>query len=423
MWVWDTDNIIGTATAENKLINECFNSGITDLYMYIAGSALSSAVNTKAFISKASCSNIRVWGMDGWRGYFSDLCGPAEFYNNIQAVINYNALSQPKERFAGFNGDNEFHVWESSSGCGSADVFHWGLSDNQLSTTGAGLWKSTEQKDRDSLLADFVKQTKTASTMCQNAGIEYSVSVMPWITGVSYTNGAVNYQSTPLYATYNGVTKELFKHLMDYVDEYVIMSYHTNVQNKVTLMCEDPLAYADGLAAGSRPRILSALESHCGVGQYVSYCDTPGEDSKTHVLNDEIPAHTSLLGVHVSFSGTAIHDWVGWQGLTPVSVNTATPPNSACPLTSLNHSYNNDLNVEVFPNPAELNLNISVSKAQGEIAVRIFNSKGIEVLSDAKIKGNSNGDFMINVEDLPQGFYLLQISASDRKSIVKLAKK
>ncbi|HXA01423.1 MAG TPA: T9SS type A sorting domain-containing protein [Cytophagaceae bacterium] len=423
MWVWDTDNIIGIVTEENKLIDECLNSGITDLYMYIAGSALTAPATVKVFISKASCNNIRVWGMDGWRGYFSDLCGPAEYYNNIQAVINYNSLSLPEEKFVGFNGDNEFQVYESSSGCGTADVFHWGYSDGQLSTTGSGIWKSTQKQDRDSLMADFVKQTKTASALCHNAGIEYSVSIMPWITGVNWTNGAVNNQNTPLYATYNGVTKALFKHLMDYVDEYVIMSYHTNVQSKVTLMCEDPLAYADGLAVGSRPRILSALETHCGVAQYVSYCDTPGENSKTHVLNDEIPAHTSLLGVHASFSGTAIHDWIGWEGLAPASVNTAAPPNSACSLTSLNYPYNNDLNVVVFPNPAEADLNISVRQGKGEIAIRVYNCQGIEVLKNAQIKENSNGGFIIKVEDLPQGFYLVQISDGNTESIVKLTKK
>jgi hypothetical protein len=422
LWIWDTNNIVGTHNAENKLINECINTGITDIYLYCPSENLSTPtdqINFKSFISRMSCKSIRVWAMDGWRGYFSDLCGPSDYYAGIQNIIDYNSAVQSDEQFFGFHGDNEFQVDETGSGCGVRNAFHYGVKDINLNTTpGSGEWKSTEKQDRDSILSDYVKQVITASSMCHTAGLEYGIAIMPWITGVNWTHGAIGYQNTPLYATYNGVTKPLYQYLMDYVDEYVIMSYHTNVSSKVVPMCEDELAYADGLPVLTRPRIFSSLETYCGVAQYVSYCDTPGEDSKAHV-NSEISAHFSLLGgPHPSHSGMAIHDWTGWRGLYPVSNNTTNPSYSSCATTSISNAEPVNSGWLIYPNPGESRITI---KAENGIQlpehVKVFDSMG-NILLNEDINP-SLSSFEINTENLVPGIYFIDLAEYKVKWVKK----
>jgi hypothetical protein len=334
LWVWNSTNVVGDTSEENILLNECISSVITDLYLYSGGSLMSGGDTTslRSFIARANCLNIKVWGLDGWRGYYSDLCGPAEYYANIQAVINYNALSASNERFVGFNGDNEFQVNESSSGCGPGNGFHTGYTDAQLSTTSGGLWMSSARADRDSLMSDCVKQAAHAAAICHAGGIRYSIAMMPWITGISYTSSNMGNQTTPLMALYNGTTKPLYKHLLDYVDQYVIMSYHTNVSGKVVNMCKDVLTYADSMSVSPRPQILSGIETGCGIGEYVSYCDTPGDNTKTYVLS-AMTLHRTDMGSHVSYSGQAIDSWSAWKSLPTASNNTSTPP--VCTTTSI----------------------------------------------------------------------------------------
>ncbi len=409
LWVWDTHAVVGIAAEENRLINECIRIGITDVYLYTPKSYLNTSSDYtpyQSLIARMSCKEIRVWGMDGWRGYFSDLCGPSEFYAAIQKVINYNAASLPEERFSGFHGNNEFHASETSSGCGPGTAFHYGTKDADLNTTGGGVWKSSAKKDRDSLMTDFVRQTDHSASMCHNAGIEYSIAIMPWIPAGSWTHNAIGKQTTPLYALYKGVNKPLYQHLLDYLDEYVIMSYHTNVSGKVVDMCEDVLTYTNGLTV--KPRILSGLETYCGVGEYVSYCDTPGEDNKSHVIT-EMNSHISLMGTHVSYSGVALHDWEGWKELTPYTTNTSTPSYSSCtlPVTSTEQKRPAS-SFHLYPNPGQDRLMITSTNAFSGITVKILNAQGVIMTIDPTTHSETTLEF--NTELFHPGIYCIQLN-------------
>ena len=35
LWVWNTTDVIGVTIEENRLLNECNSSSITDLYLYL----------------------------------------------------------------------------------------------------------------------------------------------------------------------------------------------------------------------------------------------------------------------------------------------------------------------------------------------------------------------------------------------------
>ena len=413
MWVWNSTDVVGDITEENILLNECSSSAITDLYLYSGGSLMNSANLTalRSFIARATCLNIKVWGLDGWRGYYSDLCGPSEFYANIQAIIDYNAASAANERFVGFNGDNEFQQNEPSSGCGPGNVFHAGSTDAALSTTSGGLWQASARADRDSLMSDCVKQVVHASGMCHAAGIKYSIAMMPWITGVSYTSSNMGNQTTPLRAYYNGVTKPLYQHLLHYVDQYAIMSYHTNVAGKVVNMCKDVLSYADTFSIAVRPQVLSGIETGCGVGEYVSYCDTPGDNTKTYVIN-AMALHRTDMGSHVSYSGQAMDSWESWKTLSTISGNTATP-STTCVTTGINSGKNSTAS-QVSYDAASGILTITESGISGEGEIAVISMDGRVLFQQQIIM--ADGIAKIALPAVPQGCYIYNLTTGEENN-------
>lgn len=422
LWVWNTTDVIGVTIEENRLLNECNASSITDLYLYLqSGTVTTNQVAFQNFIEKCTCKNIRVWGMDGWRGYFSDQCGPGGFYKVINTVISYNSKSTAKQQFFGFAGDNEFVYQDASGDCVSpskSDAFHYGSTDAGLSkTAGSGFWKSTAQQDRDSLCTDWVKQSHDAAFLCHQAGLQYSIAVYGWITGTSYSHASMGFQNTPLYAYYKGEKKELYKALMDYVDEYVIMSYHTNVANKVALMCKDPLSYANTLPAATRPRILSAIETFCGVDQYVSYCDTPPQNNKSSA-NYGISQHISYLGGNESYSGVGIHDWVGWKDLSPASSNTA---NITC--VSGIEAVLSLSEIQLTPNPATNQVELTVGNLFEAVTITVIGMNGVTQIV-TQIPANSVGKLhsTIDVANLSSGLYLLKLSGNFNDKTIKFMK-
>lgn len=422
LWIWNTGSIIGVNTEENKVLNECVASTISDIYLYVQTSTFAGKqAALQKFIEQCSCKGIRVWGMDGWRGYFSDQCGPSGFYKVINAVITYNSKSTDKQKFYGFAGDNEFVYQDMSGDCVSpanADVFHYGSTDAGLSTTaGSGFWRSTERQDRDSICTDWVKQTHDAAVLCHNAGLQYSIAVMSWITGLSYTHAAMGSQKTPLYAYYNGVKKELHKALMEYVDEYVIMSYHTNVNSKVSLMCKDHLDYANTLPDGKRPRVLSAIETHCLVDQYVSYCDTPPQNTKS-AANYGMMQHTDLFGTNISYAGVGIHDWVGWSGLSPVSTNTTA---LTC-VEGINDNVN-QTEISISANPVIDLLEVQLSNAASMIQITLYGIDGkklFDLENNQATTGYTNKT--IDVSFLNAGMYILKIASNGTEKAFKIIK-
>ncbi len=422
LWVWNTVDIVGITSEENRLINECISSAITDIYLFIQynDELVTSKLPYQKFIEKCYCNNIRIWGMNGYRSYFSDQCGPSYYFSIISSMVTYNSNSTSKQRFVGFSGDNEFNqvdTWDCTIQA-KVNVFHSGLTDAALSTTaGTGFWKSTQKQDRDSLLTDWVRQTDLAAKICHQAGLEYGVASMNWITGKSFTNAAMGNQTTPLYAKYKGVTKELYKHIIDYVDEYIIMSYHSNVVSKVVPMCKDVLDYTNTLHAATRPRVMSAVETHCGVGAYVSYCDTQNSTSKNDVAYG-ISQHFSYLGTNnASYSGVAIHDWKGgYQILAPASANTNAP---GCVLGIEN---NETSTIDYLaPNPTNDKIVLQLNNTFGEVIVTVSGIDGEKLLTiNSFSDGNLNQE--IDLKTLNPGIYMLKTTSNLQENTFKIIK-
>jgi len=65
----------------------------------------------------------------------------------------------------------------------------------------------------------------------------------------------------------------------------------------------------------------------------------------------------------------------------------------------------------VYPNPAEENLNISISPGLEDLTLRIFDIRGKLVYN--QVRTSNTDPFQINVQDLDTGMYILEISSKD----------
>jgi hypothetical protein len=54
------------------------------------------------------------------------------------------------------------------------------------------------------------------------------------------------------------------------------------------------------------------MEVAVGVGENVSYGDTPGKKSKSVVMRD-LESIITALRPHSAFKGVALHHWSAWQ--------------------------------------------------------------------------------------------------------------
>lgn len=397
LWVWNTSGILGNETQINILVNQCMEDEISDVYLYSYGFLSDGNIPLmQELIQRMNCNNIRVWAMDGFRAYFHDWLGPAQYYSFIDAVIAYNNSSTGMQKFTGIQGDNE-----PQDGQGEPlSSFHNGLSDSQLSTTGGGVWKATQALDREYLMRSFLEITEYAYNICHDNGLLYGQAMASWLD---------EYYGEPIQCTYNGQYKPLVHHMMDYLDDYCIMSYNTNPSN-VAARVQGELTYAATLSADVRPRVWAGLETHCNIGINISYCDTPDKDSKNAVY-DDMEEIKDLLSTYPALTGINIHDWTGWKNLSPVSDNSGNTEVPDC-IVSAGAGKNRDAGnyFSVYPNPFinELYIeNTGLTAEAGEVI--LLDNYGREILPE-NTKESGSGK-ILSLEKIPTGFYVLLIKS------------
>jgi hypothetical protein len=361
LWVWNDPStgisIINMAVTETyKLINQCKTDGISDIYLWTPGLLTgANATKMRSFISLVSCNNIRVWSLDGDRSYFTDDVffggsGPTTFYNNINQVITYNSGSLPAERFVGVHGDNE------PQDAGGFTTFHNGLADSQLSTiAGTGVWQSTQKLDREFLMQGWLDITKTAYNTCHSNSLLYGQDMPSWMDDY-YSPGAI---PEAVSCTYNAIYQPVYYHVMQYLDEYSIMSYSTTPGNAVTgntliWKVNGELTYASTLAVGSRPEMWAGIETHQFVGWKISYWDytiangAPSNKNSKPLVWTDIATIEATLNTYSAYSGMNIHDWfLGYRDLAPASANT-TNPGCTLPVELISFEGKNDGNKNII---------------------------------------------------------------------------
>ena len=290
MWVWSTRAIVTKGTERTRFLNGIRAAGITDVFLFLRADdyiALDQAL--RDLLIDLRQSGIGAWGMEGWRGYFSDVEGPAGLYRAADAMIAFNKRNS--SGFSGFHADLEFHDGQGEG----RNRFHNGVAQSKLTPN--------QLADRDGVLTEWLSMHAMLLEKMKAANLTYSAAIASWID---------DYEGEPVSVMYQGTRKGLMQHLMPVVQDYVIMSYNTNPANVIRRIGGE-LKYADSLR-NLRPRILFGLETHAGAGVHVSYADTPSKNTMAAVLSD-FESISRMASEHASFGGGAIHDWEGWREL------------------------------------------------------------------------------------------------------------
>lgn len=289
IWVWETSALFDEAARETFLETaRAFR--LTDAYLYLSAQDYEAEDAAVAdLVAALAGAGLRAWGLDGWRGYLSDGDGPGALYEAVDAMIAFNA-----RHAAGFVG---FHAnVEPQDGQGVGAVrFHDGIRQDALIPA--------ERADRDALMTEWLELHAALAERTARAGLALGAALPSWLD---------DYYGAPIEATFRGVRRPVAEHLIGLLDQYVIMSYRTDV-DAVLARIEGEMRLGHDLG---RARILFALETHPGPGAGVSYADHPGKATRAAVRAD-LEAISERLAARFprGYAGYAIHDWEGLRAL------------------------------------------------------------------------------------------------------------
>lgn len=289
LWVWQSDAVLDDGARE--LAETATAAGITDIYLYLrAGTYVAREAQIERVLTMLTRHGIRVWGMEGWRGYFSDVEGPRGLFAAADALVAFNARS--RAAFAGFHSDLEPH-----DGQDVGQVrFHNGR--------GQGRLTAPQRAERDALLTEWLDIHESLAGKMRAASLAYGGSLPDWVD---------DYYGEPVTLDVQGRREPLLARLMPLFSHYVIMSYNTDPRQVVTRVSGE-MAYAASL--NRPPDVIVGVETHAGAGVRVSYADTPPKHHRQAVLADlawlEEKLSTSYPG---AYRGWAIHDYEGWRDL------------------------------------------------------------------------------------------------------------
>jgi hypothetical protein len=289
LWVWKSDAVLDGGA--RVLVETATAAGITDIYLYLrAGAYEAREDQIERVLTMLARHGIRVWGMEGWRGYFSDVEGPGGLLAAADALVAFNARSSTA--FAGFHSDLEPHDGQD---VGQAR-FHNGRAQSRLT--------APQRADRDALLAEWLDIHETLAGKMQAAGLAYGGSLPDWVD---------DYFGEPVTLDVQGRREPLLARLMPLFSHYVIMSYNTDPGQVLTRVSGE-MAYARSLNVP--PGVIVGVETHAGAGVRVSYADTPPKDHKQAVLADLAWLEDKLSALYPgAYRGWAIHDYEGWRNL------------------------------------------------------------------------------------------------------------
>ncbi|KAI9881936.1 MAG: hypothetical protein M1823_006352 [Watsoniomyces obsoletus] len=302
LWVWNTRDVFVGGPQHEAFLRSAAELRATDVFLYLTGPHYVARRNDlRALIATLKASGIAAWGLDGSRGYFSDVEGPTRLYASVDGLVQYNQGVSPHERFVGFQSDMEPQDYPQFR-----KSFHNEVRDDQLDQAGGGVWQGSQAMDREMLMRDWLEIHNACRNKLQPAGLKFSAAMPFWTE---------DYLGAPVMVTYQGRRETVGTHMMRIVHDYVIMSYNTDPDNAAARVAKQA-RMASALPFERRPRVSGAVETHLGVERNVSYADTPGKNSRRVVL-DDMGRIATLLNGHPAFGGVSVHDWEGWRLLPP----------------------------------------------------------------------------------------------------------
>ncbi len=136
-------------------------------------------------------------------------------------------------------------------------------------------------------------------------------------------------------------------------------------------------------------------------------------------LNTIAPLDTGMLRIHVTAAN------LGCMGIVKYYLYEFGDPFGGDTITYYINQGGNvgqgelaqDLALDIYPNPAisELNLNLNMTN-QGPTQIDVLNIAGAKVLG---LQVNGAGTQTVSLLDLKSGFYLVRVTTSDGKSVVR----
>ncbi len=309
LWLWNTSDVL-SGVQHDEFVTTVARLEITDVFVFLtAGDYVKKRAALTAFNAVMHRMGIGVWGLEGWRGYFSDADGPQGLYDSVDALIRFNASVRASQRFKGWQSDMEPQDDQGDF----LETFHNGLSGPQLSRNGGGVWRGSQADDREALLNDWLEIHKSIHEKLLKNHLRMAAAMPFWTE---------DYFGAPVMVTFGGSRMSVGQHMMNYLDDYIVMSYNTDPMNAISRVVAQ-VKYASTLPVARRPRISAAMETHRGGGVHISYGDTPGKSSEVAVLKD-MATITSTLKQYSAFSGVSLHDWAGVRLLTRVASSSDT---------------------------------------------------------------------------------------------------
>ena len=219
LWVWNTAEILTDEVEQVSLADFCRRQGIHEVFLQLprekgelapTGGVLLKPERWKRFLALLSRNGVRAAALDGSREYALREWHP-HVLATVDHVVRYNRSARPEERFSGVHYDIEPYLLPGFQG-------------------GA----------RTRLMGAYLELLKKIGSRVRNAGMTFAADIPFWYDTPDELTG----QSSVI--EYGGTSKTADRHIIDLVDQVVIMDYRTAAYgaNGLLALSEGELAYA-----------------------------------------------------------------------------------------------------------------------------------------------------------------------------------
>lgn len=226
MWVYQTDEVIADAQEKAQLFAFCAPRKIVDLFWQVhfspaPGATLDGpllipkAETVRAFLREAHAHGLRIHALAGDPS-FTEPPRHLRALARVQSIIEFNRTAAGGS-FAGIHLDIEPH--------------------------GLKAWSTASPAQRSLLLTHLVEVGSQAADRAHSAvpALQFGADIPFWFDKAQP-------DGRPLYpVTFQGVTKDATKHLLDFADNVGIMSYRNTAEGKngIVSLVRPTIEYAD----------------------------------------------------------------------------------------------------------------------------------------------------------------------------------
>lgn len=198
LWVWNTGDILESASEQRDLVRFAGDHGFTDLFLQLTGATGRTAGEIRLepekwrpFLALLNRHGFRAHALDGFNQYALPEWHDAVL-KTVRNVIAYNRSVQPDERFYGIHYDVEPYLIRGFAG-----------------------------PLRGKIVSSYLELLSKMSAETRPAGIPFGVDMPFWFDTRDEMTGEL-----PV-VEFHGVSKLLSEHVIDLADSVAVMDYRT----------------------------------------------------------------------------------------------------------------------------------------------------------------------------------------------------